>query len=622
MDTEDQKPEESEAEVASVDATEEVEQVEQPEEVTTPETESEKAPEPQTKPGLKQKLAKWKTTYLAHKKISIPATIVALLLIIGAVPATRYPVLGLAMKKNFSATVVDSKTNKPVSSVDVTLDGKTAKTGQDGKVTFSKIPVGKYQLQVSKKYYQDATSNAFVPIKGSGSGQISINATGRQVKIQVVNKITNKPIKDAELSAADTEVKTDGNGEATIVLPASADTQKASVTANGYNKFDSNVKVTESDAVDSANKFQITPSGKVYFLSKRTGKINVMNSDLDGTNQTVIVAGTGAESDTDTVLLASQDWKYLAFKSKRDEHKDPVLYLIDTANGNKMTTTDEAVGTPITFTMVGWSGHNFVYQVDRSLLDWQPKKQSLKSYNAESDKITIIDDTAAEGTGASSYSGIDYRHEYYGTTIVVGETINFTKSWVSGIYTADGSALAGKQSNIYSVSVTGQNRKTVKSFDANKVSFIESRLYKPKEVYYRVFVNGVYDYYELDDANFSQKGDLGNEFTQAYPTYLYSPSNSQTFWAESRDGKNTLFVGDNEGDHGTTIASLSDYTTYGWFTNDYLLLSKNSSELYITGVAGLMDTKDQNATGVPLKITDYHKPSTNFYGYGGGYGGL
>ncbi|HEX5447612.1 MAG TPA: hypothetical protein VFW90_00160, partial [Candidatus Saccharimonadales bacterium] len=92
-----------------------------------------------------------------------------------------------------------------------------------------------------------------------------------------------------------------------------------------------------------------------------------------------------------------------------------------------------------------------------------------------------------------------------------------------------------------------------------------------------------------------------------------SPSGGQTFWSEQRDGKNTLFLGDGNAQNGKTIANLSDYSPYGWYTNNYLLVSKNSSELYVMAKSG---------SSSPVKISDYHKPQQTFYGYGGGYGGL
>jgi hypothetical protein len=64
------------------------------------------------------------------------------------------------------------------------------------------------------------------------------------------------------------------------------------------------------------------------------------------------------------------------------------------------------------------------------------------------------------------------------------------------------------------------------------------------------------------------------------------------------------------------IATLSDYTQYGWFSDDYLLVSKNSSQLFIMPRAGIK--QDPEA----LKVSDYHKPAQTYPGYGGGYGGF
>lgn len=566
--------------------------------------------------GFKHKLASCKSYYVSHKKLTVPLTVLFVVLLLLAIPFTRYTLLGTVIKKDFTATVLDSKTNKPISSVDLVLDGKTAKTDQSGVAKFNAVKVGPHTLKASKKYYTDSSSNVLVPLTGEGvSSEVKLTATGRQVKVSVANKINGQAIPGAVISAAGTEAKTDDKGEAVIVLPPDADSQEATVTADGFNKLVAKAAVVEGDSVVAENKFAITPAGKVYFLSKRTGKINVMKSDLDGTNSSVVVEATGNEEDTDTILLASQDWKYLALKSRRDTTSKPAsLYLIDTSN-DKLTNMDEG---DATFTMIGWSGHNFVYQVQRDKVAYnQPNKYSLKSFNAEAAKITVLDNTAGEGTGASSYYGTDYKSEYYGQTILLDGQVNYTKSWVAGTYTADGSYLAGKNSGIYTVGVDGKNKKTLKSFEANKVSSIESKLYEPKEIYYRTYTNtGAQEFYEYHNGSVSTKGDLSSTFNGIYPTFLISPDNTRTFWAESRDGKNTLFLGNAEGADSKTLAELSEYAAYGWFSNNYLLLSKNSSELYIVGASELTD---QN---VPIKVTDYHKPNTVFYGYGGGYGGL
>lgn len=565
--------------------------------------------------GFKARLLGWKNGYLRHKKVTIPLTVVVLLLVLLGIPATRWPILGVVIKKDYTVTILDSKTDKPISSVDVSLDGKTAKTDQSGKAIIARVSVGNHKLVATKKYYQDANNTVLVSLKG-GESTVKLSATGRQVAVKVTNGIDGSAVNGAQVTAAGTEVKTDEKGEAVIVLPADKDSLEAKISGSGYNEKTAQITVVESDQVADNNKFTLTPSGKIYFLSKRTGKINVMKSNLDGTNPEVVLAATGNEDDGDTILLASQDWKYLALKAKRDAGKPASLYLIDTANGDKLTNIDEG---DASFTLTGWSGHTFVYLVQRDKVQlWQPKKYSIKSFDADGKKLNVLDNTNGEGTGAGSYYGTDWNSEYYTNLILVGDTVHYGKTWTSGIYASDGSRLAGKQTGIYSVKANGQDKKTLKSFDATKYSSMESKLYKPREVYYRIYTNnsGNSEFYEVENDAVQTKGDLSNQFYAFYPTYLYDPSNQHTFWAEPRDGKNTLFIGDNDGSNSKEITTLSEYAAYGWFTDKYVLVSKNSSELYIMGAGELRDGAQ------PVKITDYHKPNTTFYGYGGGYGGL
>lgn len=61
------------------------------------------------------------------------------------------------------------------------------------------------------------------------------------------------------------------------------------------------------------------------------------------------------------------------------------------------------------------------------------------------------------------------------------------------------------------------------------------------------------------------------------------------------------------------MAQESDYSPYGWFTDNYLLVQKSGSELYVMVPDG---------SAQPFKIANYYKPQRSYPGYGGGYGGL
>ncbi|HSW81238.1 MAG TPA: carboxypeptidase-like regulatory domain-containing protein [Candidatus Saccharimonas sp.] len=563
-------------------------------------------PEPQTQPtplhtGVitgHNKKSFWSFFKTKKGKITlgIVTGVIVLVAVLLAVPVTRYGMLGPFIHKDLAVMVVDSKTGKPVSDATVSVTGATAHTDNNGKATLPKLSVGTYTLSVTKKYYKDASLPALVPILHDPSvGTLKLEATGRQVPITVVNKITGVALAKATIVAGDATAITDNKGQTTLVLPANDATVAASIKADNYNTSSVNVTVTEQQ--DPKNTFTLTPVGKVYFLSKRTGIINVMKSDLDGGNQQIVVQGTGKEDDKGTVLLASRDWKYLLLQARRDNNQG--LYVINTTN-DQFTQIDTG---NVAFTSIGWHNHVFAYQVEHEDIPYgQPKRYALKSYDAEANKLVTLAETNTQGGGPENFA-YTYFDDEKGALVYVSNMQN------SG----------GVQGAIVSVQLDGSNKKTLYSLSANSfVSFAIS--YAPNEFYYSVVSYSSSDpakVYEYGDgavkANTSVTPDQVSQ--QFYPTFLQSPSGSQTFWYEPRDGKNTLFIGDKDGKNGKQIATASDFAPYGWYSDDYLLVSKNGSELYIVPAKNADLSK-------AIKLSDYHKPVGNFYGYGGGYGGF
>jgi hypothetical protein len=552
-----------------------------------------------------------KVWYVANKKKSIPLTVLAVILLILIIPWTRYQVVGLVYKKDFAIKVQDSKTHTAVSGAAVSAGSASALTDGSGQAKLH-VSVGPHTFHITKKYYKDQDTSQTVPILSQKLvPSVNLSATGRQVKIKVTNVINHKILADVEIKVAGTSAKTDNYGTAIIVLPVGVSSQKATLSLDGYNSAQVTVAVSDKEVKD--NDYSLAPSGKIYFLSKLSGKIDVVKTDLDGANRQTVYAGTGKEEDNSTVLLASRDWKYLALLSRHDTDL-PQLYLIETAT-DKVTVIDQGNAT---FSLVGWSNGSFVYQVTRnSYTDWQPKKFALKSFNAETKQLNILDQTDAAGDAGT------YAQEQLGNVYTMSDgTVVYSKVWYKS-YSAypPNTFTNGKQNGIYSVRTDGGGKKSLKTFDASGVNsysnYITSQPGKPDEVYFSsTDANSTATYLEYKDGN------LGSITVDDYPssgvyyTYLLSPSGKQTFWSEERDGKNTMFVGTASGANGKTIASLSDYQTYGWFSDNYLLISKNSSQLYIIPVTGLASGQQ------PVKITDYHKPAQNYYGYGGGYGGI
>jgi hypothetical protein len=425
----------------------------------------------------------------------------------------------------------------------------------------------------------------------------------------VSDLINGQKLSGVDIEAADVKVKTDKSGAALIVLPVSEPKQAASLSFKGYNDAKVTIQVSGSSAKE--NDFKLTPAGQVYFLSKLSGKIDVVKTNLDGSDRQTVLAGTGHEDDRSTVLLASRDWKYLALLARRDTSAAR-LYLIDTANNDELTTIDQ--GATSSFNLVGWSDDNFIYTVSRSDVPaWQPKAQALKSYNAANKQLLSLDQTRAGGTNQ-----YDYVQESYGQVYQIDKTVVYEKNW-SAYYT-NTAALNSKQAGVYSIGAGGANAHSLKTFgyEAGKTTYINSIPYEAGQIYYQVTEKDQQSYYSYSNGKISARSDLADDFNSQDKnlTYLQSPSGNNTFWAEARDGKNTLFIGDTDGHNGKQIASLSDYFTYGWFSDSYLLVSKNASELYVMARGGPSEALP------PVKISDYHKPAQTFNGYGGGYGGI
>lgn len=545
---------------------------------------------------------RWRWLYRSRRGLGLLAGVMVVIVVgvLYSIPVTRYATMGLLVKKSTTVVVVDSGTGKPVTQASIRIGQVIVTTDSQGKASASNVPVGIYQVKISKRYYRTETVQAEVPVFGDMQAvHIGLHATGRQVPVTVINTITKRPVAKALITAGDTSAITDNKGAAIIVLPANKVSVSATLSSNGYNT--QNVTVTVVQQPDVKNNFTITPAGKLYFLSKRTGTIDVMKSSLDGSNTAVVLKGTGNEDESDTVLLASRDWRYIGLKAKRDTD-NATLYLFDT-NNDKQTVIDKGNAT---FTPVGWYDHYFIYTVNRLQVAWNVKAEALKSFNADTGTITVLDEAKIFGSDSSSAA---YEH-YTGESIVDGGIV-FSKRINPSNVSYDGADIT-----INMVKPSGGDVKVLKTLD--RQGYADSHVYKPQEIYFRYTpYYSDEQYFEYDDGKVTQNNTLtAEQYNRNYPTYLLSPSGQKTLWYEERDGKNYLFTGDANGEHEQVLGQFDDvYTPYGWYGDDYVLVSKNGSELFIAPATGLQAANLQ-------KVTDYHRPVYSYYGYGYGYGGL
>ena len=535
--------------------------------------------------------------FLRTRRGTAVAVAVGLAVIFGAIlaiPATRYPVVGLIVTKDARITVVDSVTRKPVSGARVVSGSITAKTDAKGRAILHGVAVGPRAFTISKQYYRDTRLSLLIPIiSGSVSSTQRIVATGYPLEVHAVDHISGAALPGAHITIGSATADTDSKGVGRIVLPIAAGAQTGTVSEDGYNTGSISVDVSTHPAPLSVS---LTTTGTLRYLSKATGTINVMQANLDGSAATVVLAGTGDESDDTTTLLSTRDWRYsvlLADRGTRD-----ALYLLQ-GSGSAPVTIDSSASD---FTLAGWQGHVFFYQEDLSTPGFlQGGHSVLQAYDADTGKTTVIDRSLGNGVSSNYLSGLYLRDGAF----------LYLRTW-------SGSAVpAGSTNDLVSVDAVTFKSKTVKSVPWQ--TYLTTQPDGADGLYLQTSEPGNADaaYFSYENGAVSPIQLNSDKFYAAYPTYLLSPSGKQTLWSESRDGKSTIFIGDEAGANGRQIATLSDYTPYGWFGSDdrYILLTKNDSELYIAQ-AGVPLT----ATNV-LKLTDYHKPPNGYPGYGSGYGG-
>jgi hypothetical protein len=529
----------------------------------------------------------------AGRVLLIAVGVVVIVAALFAIPVTRYALAGLVIAKDARVTIVDSVTHKPVSGVRVVAGGVTATSDAKGVATLHGVAVGPQTLVISKQYYRDARAELLVPIAfGRASTTKRIVATGYPLEVHAVDRITGAVISGAHVVIGHATSDTDSAGVARIVLPIKVGAQSGSVTKDGYNSGTVDVDVSKRPPGFSV---ELTTTGTIRFLSKATGTINVMEADLDGGHPAVVLAGTGNESDDTTTLLSTRDWKFSALLADRGGKRD-ALYLL-AAGGGAPVTIDDA---DAQFTLAGWQGHTFFWVENRTTPTYGLAGHTvIMAFDADTGKSTVVDKNVATGSASTYFAGL---------YIQQGE-LRYARAW-------SGTTLpSGSTSDLVAVDTVTFTKKVVKSFPSS--TYITLVPYEAEGLYLQASTNDSNAYFSYEGGAVSSVSITDDKFASAYPTFLLSPSGKQTLWAESRDGKNTIFVGDEGGSNGTQIATLSDYTPYGWFGADdrYILLTKNDSELYIARAGAPL-----TATNV-LKVTDYHKPPNGYPGYGSGYGG-
>lgn len=518
--------------------------------------------------------------FLKTKKGALMAACGALILLVAvllAVPTTRYAILGAVVKRNVTVTVTDSATNRPVSEATVVFAGQTGSTDPEGVTHFGNVSVGDYEAQVSKAYFTHASQNVQVQVfAGDVRIAVSLVATGRQVPVSVINKISGKLVSNVLLTVGDSSAKTNDSGEAVLVVAADQKDATVTLKADGYNDTQANIEVT--DQVVDANKLSLVPSGKIFY-SLGT---DIYKANIDGSSKELLVGSSGRDSIETTFLFkVSPDRKWLALLSLRTGDRAK-LYLVNTANGNTAAIDDKD---NTSYKLFGWSGDRVVYSITREdMNEWEPKRETLKTYQPGSDTYVTIDENTAFG----EFNNVAI--ERFREARFLGDEIVYIKDWILP-HGGTGDTVASKRISLMSVQADGSNRKLI--VDMNNQYFSKNIVlaqYKPEATY--VFLDDGSKYYSYENHALKEDASIVGGFYDVSGIAV-APSGKMSAW--NKLGR--MYVGNGSGGDEKELPELFGYNSVGWASDGYLLLSKIGPN---NGL--LVSAVDDNGAAEPIKV--------------------
>ncbi len=508
--------------------------------------------------------------------VSAIIVIIAALLII---PPSRYSILGNFMTRHYTVQILSSAGHTPVVGARVTLGSRTSYSGKTGKVSFQ-VPVGHTHITISKLYYARISRPILVSIEGSSTLRYVMRVTGIVVPVEITNRIGGAPIQNALISTSKSSATSSGIGRAQLVLPASRNQERATLSAPGFISTQVNVSVTNK--LSLANLFTLTPVGRVYYLSDASGPVNIMSSNLDGSDPKVVLPGTGKEYPNSTQLIVSDDSKYLALLANRDGLQTH-LYVFSAQNPNPEEVNAKASG----YQVIGWTTNDIlIFQINNSSLQlWQPGAQDLMSFDPATNISRILYSSQAVGTSTSNYAN----QNIYNAIVLPDNKIVYEVNWYQSYQDPPSGPF---NDYLYLINSDGSGSQTLYtaglpsslgSIYAISSSSVLFSVYGPTSTNYFLYENGQV----TSTTNQTYINDVESGYNNV--GFYSTPDGKSMVSSQIVNGHNALYISDLSGANKVQIATFgSNYSVYGFSSNpDYIIIAKNQDELYAMPISGL-----------------------------------
>lgn len=322
-------------------------------------------------------------------------------------PQTRYFILNKAgVRVSASLTLTATSTQQPLAGATVQIGSSTVQTDASGVAKFTHLKLGPQSLRISQIGFAIVNQPLTLGWGSNPLGGFALNATGIQYTVKVQDYLSGKPVAGASASFDGATAEGDSHGTIVLAVPAGSGTAPAAtVAANGYRS--AAITLNPKVAVD----VRLVPSGKAVFAAKTGGKYNIYDTDLDGQNQQLLLAGTGSE--TSAISLATSPANdEAAVVSLRNNLHDSTgaalnsLTLVSLGSGQSVT-----IDTAQQIRLIDWVDTTIIYELTTtSDAASNPSRSRIMSYDyANSTRMQLA--TAGQFAVATSVQGVVYYAE-------------------------------------------------------------------------------------------------------------------------------------------------------------------------------------------------------------------
>lgn len=303
--------------------------------------------------------------------------------------------IGLRVPVTVTARTV-AETGQPsalLQKASVSLNGIKQESDEKGQVKFN-AEYGKITITAEKTGFEAATQtdfydfNPFFGLIGAAAkedektGELQLKSVGLPLKFKVLDWLTEQPVTSGEFTVNEVVANPDAQGMVSLKIPPT-DLKTVKVTSKAGGYVDKEFELTLQPGTEQ--QVALVPTGKSYFISKRTGQLGVYSSDLDGSNVQQVVAPSANES-ASIDFSASPDGKYGVLASSREGKRDAAnnllqkLYVVDLQKGS-LSAVDEGLW----FDFKDWSEDSLVYTTNA-----ESNNQRLASVDTSASKKTDL----------------------------------------------------------------------------------------------------------------------------------------------------------------------------------------------------------------------------------------